>query len=285
MTAIPYRDLADLARRLGMRDVPCPLCGPGRREPTNRKRKVLRVWHKEPGFATYLCARCGASGFAHDKTEPRRSSVAAETKVPGTIAAAEIKAAHEDANERFERAKQLWQESVPLSGTSAHRYFIEHRKLDIDRLRDLSHALRWHQGVGAIVAKMTDAITNKAIGVHRTFLNRDGSKRERKMLGKQGVIRLSPDDEVTTGLGITEGIEDGLRVLLSPWAPVWVATSAVGIEKFPLISGIDCLTVHADIGNAGTKAALICRDRWINAGHEAVISFPQRTFHQKEIGQ
>jgi hypothetical protein len=280
---IPYQELADLIGGIGMRDVPCPQCGPDRHDPANRKRRVLRIWHKTPGFATYACARCGATGFAHANTEPQRCPRTAEAKVAGTIAPAKIDTADDDANERFERARQLWRETVPLSGTLGWRYFTEHRKLDIGQLNDLSHVLRWHQGVSAVIAKMTDAVTNKATGIHRTFLNPDGTKRERKMLGKQGVIRLSPDDEVTLGLGITEGIEDGLRVLLSPWAPVWVATSAGGIEKFPVLPGIECLTVHADIGDVGTRAALICRDHWINAGQEAVISFPQDTFHQREL--
>ena len=47
-------------------DVACPICGPSRQEPENRKRKVLRVWLAN-GFATYNCARCGAHGYAHAK--------------------------------------------------------------------------------------------------------------------------------------------------------------------------------------------------------------------------
>jgi putative DNA primase/helicase len=278
MTAISYTALANLTGRIGLRDVPCPLCGPGRREPANRKRKVLRVWHKEPGFATYMCARCGATGFAHDETKPRRSSVAAEAKAPSTIAPPEIEAASDDVNERFERAKRLWRKSVPLSGTLGHRYFTEHRKLN--ELGDLSHALRWHQGINAVIAKMTDAVTNKATGIHRTFLDERGIKIDRKMLGKQGTIRLSPDDEVTMGLGIVEGVEDGLSVLQNGWRPVWVATSAGAISRFPVLNGIECLTVFADSDAAGMNTAQSCVDRWIDAGREAEI-LPANEFTQK----
>ena len=122
---------------------------------------------------------------------------------------------------------------------------------------------------------MTDPLTGEPCGVHRTFLNPDGTKRERKMLGRQGVIRLSPDEEVTLGLGLTEGVEDGLAVLLSGWAPVWCATSAGAIERFPVLSGIDCLTIHADYDNAGINAAQICVDRWIAADRDAFISYPK----------
>ena len=80
---------------------------------------------------------------------------------------------------------------------------------------------------------------------------------------------------MTLGLGLTEGIEDGLAVLLSGWTPVWCATSAGAIERFPVLGGIDCLTVHADYDNAGITAAQACVDRWIAAGREAAISFPK----------
>jgi hypothetical protein len=36
------------------------------------------------------------------------------------------------------------------------------------------------------------------------------------MLGRAGVIRLSRDDAVMGGLGITEGVEDGL----AGWSPI-----------------------------------------------------------------
>ena len=58
---------------------------------------------------------------------------------------------------------------------------------------------------------MTDAVTNEPTGIHRTFLNPDGKKIERKMLGRQGVVRITPDEDVTYGLGIAEGVEDAIR--------------------------------------------------------------------------
>jgi hypothetical protein len=98
-------------------------------------------------------------------------------------------------------------------------------------------------------------------GIHRTFLNADGSKRERKMLGRQGVVRLTPDEDVTHGLGICEGVEDGLAVL-ADWAPVWAATSAGAIERFPVLPGIEFLTIFADNDGPGLRAAQACAERW-----------------------
>ena len=36
----------------------------------------------------------------------------------------------------------------------------------------------------AVIALMTDPISNEPIGIHRTFLNPDGTKAQRKMFGK-----------------------------------------------------------------------------------------------------
>jgi hypothetical protein len=182
----------------------------------------------------------------------------------------------DDARERNKQsATRIWRETVPLLGTPAERYFVEHRKLDVRRL-NLSHALRWHAAHRMVVALMTDAATNKPRGVHRTLLNRDGSKLDRKMLGPAGVIRLTPDDMVFDGLGLVEGIEDGLAILLAGWAPVWVGCSASGINNFPTLNGIEALTIFADADAAGQNAAHACAERWRKAGADVTVRAPSR---------
>ena len=71
-------------------------------------------------------------------------------------------------------------------------------------------------------------------------------------------------------------IEDGLAVLLSGWVPVWAATSAGAVARFPVLPGIDSLTLFADSDAAGLKAAEACKDRWRAAGREVVIAQPGR---------
>ena len=179
----------------------------------------------------------------------------------------------DDAADRTAAALRIWRQSVPLKGTLGERYFIEQRKLAIDAI-PLDHALRWNSHAGAVIALMTDAETGETIGVHRTFLDSAGAKRERKMLGRQGVVRLSPEDAVSTGLGIAEGIEDALAVLLSGWSPVWAATSAGAIARLPVLAGIETLTVFADADEPGLVAARACCDSWRRAGREVMITPP-----------
>jgi hypothetical protein len=101
-------------------------------------------------------------------------------------------------------------------------------------------------------------------------------KIERKMLGQQAVVRITKDDAVTGSLGITEGVEDALAVVLSGWSPVWAATSAGAVAKFPVLPGIESLTIFADADAAGLRSAEACRERWRLAGREAVIAAPGR---------
>ena len=184
----------------------------------------------------------------------------------------------EDCEARVRAAGRIWADLKPPAGTLAERYFVEHRGLDVRRL-DLAHALRWHADIRAVVALMTDPITSRPTGIHRTFLDPDGDKFERKMLGRQGVVRLSPNSEVTMGLGIAEGIEDSLAVLLSGWAPVWAATSAGAIARFPVLDGIEALTIFADADASGMQAAGACAARWRAAGREVRQSYPREAAH------
>ena len=180
---------------------------------------------------------------------------------------------NDDAGDRITAGLRLWQQSTALSGTTGERYFGERRQIPIRGL-PLHHALRWNGGIGAILALMTDPTTSEAIGVHRTFLDDDGAKLDRRMVGRQGVIRISPDETITGGLGVAEGIEDALAVLISGWSPVWAATSAGAIARLPVIAGIDSITVFADADEVGLRAADACCNRWHAAGCEARVANP-----------
>jgi hypothetical protein len=181
----------------------------------------------------------------------------------------------DDTEARTRAALRIWRESAPLTNTLGEVYFVDQRGLNIHAL-DLDHTLRWNTAIKAVVALMTDAVTGEPTGVHRTFIDADGAKIQRKMLGRQGVICLSRNDEVTLGLGITEGVEDGIAVLLDRWAPIWAATSAGPIARFPILAGIEELTIFADADEAGLTKAEACAARWRAAGRGARIVPPRR---------
>ncbi len=182
-------------------------------------------------------------------------------------------------------ARRILRESTPARGTLAETY-IASRGVT---LPERCPALRFHplcprgtERLPAMVALMTTPETNQPCGVHRTFLRPDGAGKAetgtpKMMAGTAGIIRLSPDDEVTLGLGICEGIETGLALLtIAGWSPVWSCASAAGIAKFPVLRGVDCLTIFADRDDkgAGLRAARECAGRWRDACCEAIIELP-----------
>ena len=96
------------------------------------------------------------------------------------------------------------------------------------------------------------------------------------MLGrsKGAAVKLTPDDEITLGLGICEGIETGLS-LISAGYNVWAVGSAGTIADFAVLPGVDCLTIFADNDPVGMKAARGCAERWAAAGIQGRIMPPK----------
>ena len=86
-------------------------------------------------------------------------------------------------------------------------------------------------------------------------------------------MKLTPDEDVTTCLGIGEGIETTLSLRLDPdfgLSPVWSLLTAGNVEHFPVLSGIECLwiAVDHDANGRGQTAAQVCAERWHTAGRE-----------------
>jgi hypothetical protein len=62
--------------------------------------------------------------------------------------------------------------------------------------------------------------------------------------------------------------------MLSGWTPIWVATSAGAIARFPVLAGIECLTIFADADEIGRQAAEKCGECWLKQGRDARITVP-----------
>jgi hypothetical protein len=123
---------------------------------------------------------------------------------------------------------------------------------------------------------MTDPITGKPTGaISRTYLDRHQRKiGKAKSLGEGGgIIRLSPDEEVLHGLTLAEGLETGLAALSIGLRPVWSTGSNTNMAKFPLLAGVEALTILADhdASGAGERAAREVELRWRQAGREVRI--------------
>ncbi len=189
-----------------------------------------------------------------------------------------------------ERAESIWRSADPLLGTLADRYLENRLGESWPSIRETvaeADALRFMPARGerapSMVARVTDAKTKEPLTLHFTRLAPDGSKvqdgRPAKLLLSGhakigGVVRLVADANVTTGLGIAEGIETALAVLGSGWSPMWACVDAGNVSAFPVLSGIEALTVFADHDEAGLRAANAVAKRWRDAGRDAAIAAP-----------
>jgi len=178
----------------------------------------------------------------------------------------------------------LWRETVPLP-PQAIAYFAE-RRIDINAVPDQG-SLRFHAQcpfdgltLPCILARFTDAVTNATGGIWRRPMTRE----KPKSLGpiRRHVIRLWPDEYVELGLCLGEGIETTLSAALgfphrrTLLQPAWAAGCADNLRNFPVLDGIEFLTVFADNDESGTgqEAAITCAQRWMEADREAEVLTP-----------
>jgi putative DNA primase/helicase len=131
----------------------------------------------------------------------------------------------------------------------------------------------------ALVALISDAVTRKPMGVHRTWVTASGKAdvaKPKMVLGPKqgGVIRLWPDEGVTTGLAVAEGIETALTIA-HEYRPVWSLIDAGNMAAFPVLAGIETLVIGADNDEAGLRGARACADRWAAAGVDVRVVVPE----------
>ena len=118
------------------------------------------------------------------------------------------------------------------------------------------------------------------VSLHRIALTPNAEKIGKGMaLGSNAgcVIRLAADEDVTEGLGLAEGPETALAIMMAGWRPVWATGGTATMKNFPLLSGITSLSVFADHDEswAGLKAAREVVARYRTAGRWTQIIMPR----------
>ena len=181
-------------------------------------------------------------------------------------------------------AQMLWDRGVAIAGTVVERYLAARGcgGIESDALRCLEAGV--FGPTPCMMALVSDIVTARPITLHFTRLNAAGTAKaevERPKLlltghrKSGGCIRLSPDDDVTLGLGLAEGIETALAVMTRfGFAPIWATVDAGNLRSFPVLAGIEALSIFADHDPAGIDAAKHCAHRWSDAGRETRIQFP-----------
>lgn len=196
----------------------------------------------------------------------------------------------EEVAERARKARSaaaIWSATLPIEpGTPAHAYLLGRGcvipPVDGD-LRWLPRLVRDGFDGPALVGRASAATdASRGIGLHLTWLERDGERwrrgERRYLAGKAGaVVRLWPDEAVETGLAIAEGVETTLAAAHA-FRPAWACMDAMNLASFPVLDGVEALTVFGDndASGVGQRAADEVAQRWAQAGRNVRLVLAQR---------
>lgn len=180
-------------------------------------------------------------------------------------------------------AFSIWRSTVPANGTRVETY-LGGRGLSLP----LPPSLRFHRGLKhcsggfwpCMVALVTRGDDASPLGIHRTFLARDGSGKApvdpaKMMLGpcRGGAVCLGEPVEV---LMVGEGIETCLAAMQATGHPAWAALSTSGLRALDLPETVRKVIVLADGDDPGEAAARHCAMRWQREGRRVRIAHPPR---------
>ena len=279
-------DLRTAAHRLGGevsgRGIVCPGLG---HSPRDRSLSVMFSPSAPGGFIVwshagddplaakdYVRDRLGLERAASERTLDRVANLATHAERGGDVR--QVGEGH--------HALRLWAEARDPTGTPVETY-LQRRGLSLPA--DASEVLRYHPAcpfagarTPAMVALVRNIRTDAPQAIHRTALSLDGRKvvvagKERAALGPiaGGAVKLTPDAEVATCLGIGEGIESTLSLRHFPEfgaSPVWSVLNEGGVSAFPVLSAIECLWIAVDHDPPGERATRACASRWQSADRE-----------------
>jgi len=273
----------------------CPQCSRSRQK-RHQPLPCLGVTIDSNGVG-WKCFHCGWRGGAFYDGRRTRCRASGRGVAPAVPRTALKKTASQDEAQRTSHALRMFADACGLRDTPGWQY-LRSRGINLGALPEgIDEVVRWHPncpwGQGGmrhacLVALWTDAITGEPRAVHRRPITAAGEKVDGwKALGPTTgcVIRLWSDDIVTNGVVIGEGVETTLAAATriqhrgTLLTPAWATGDAGHIEKFPVLPGIDALTVLVDHdeNGRGQRAAAECARRWRAAGREVTQLIPRIT--------
>jgi phage/plasmid primase-like uncharacterized protein len=248
----------------------CPACGYA---------EAFLLANRKTGIIGW-CASCGdQEAIAQAIGDPLRAIARPRDKDDGAAQ-----------SRRLERAERIWLGSESVANRPAAAYLVARRighLIGCPELRfraDCPHptgTVDRPMRLPALIAAVRDADGN-FIGIHRTYLRRDGSSKadiepQKASLGlvRGGAVRLVSLDEVRTAgeLVLAEGIETAAAASLLLDLPAWAAISAGNLAHGVVLpADIHKVVIAADRDSpdehgrcAGQQAA---RDAWFRFRHD-----------------
>ncbi len=187
-------------------------------------------------------------------------------------------------------ALKIWNESKPSTGTLVEVYLASRGiKLEEEPTLRFHPCLRHPSGKfwPAMVALVTDGVTNLPVAIHRTYLAIDGSAKApveatKLMLGpcRGGAVRFGNHSDMVI---VGEGIETALSVHQAMKRPTWAALSTSGLVALDFPQEVRKIFVAADADSAGDKAAKDAAKKWSSNGKSVFIAQPPLGFDFNDL--
>jgi hypothetical protein len=276
--------------RFGVIDVPCPSCGPEKRNVSSQRRRVLRIWRSEELFASYKCARCELRGYARGHGTGPRGRVGASVKAGPTGTPAFPRP---EVPEQREKARWLWERRQPLTGSIGERYLREARGYG----GSLPRTIGFLPAKGGRPPCMISVVgtpneaepgvveVDEVAAVHLTKLAGDGRGKagtdaDKIMIGSPRGVPIAVA-AVNDGLGliIAEGIEDALSAAEATGLGAWAAGSAPFLPYLATAvpDYVESVTCIVDDDKAGRRKSSELAERLEDRGFEVRLFYPARS--------
>lgn len=183
-------------------------------------------------------------------------------------------------------ALRIWREVTHPDprGTLVEHHLNQHRGLALPD--DLcGRVVRFHalcpwekERRPCMVVAFRSIADDTLVAIQRSLLGGDGKKLDRKTLGPCGgaAIKITADEDIEQGLHVGEGFESCLTAHALGLRPVWALGSASAIGDFPVLTGIEALTILGETDKKGSNAKAVsdCGARWTAAGREVLLVTP-----------
>jgi hypothetical protein len=198
----------------------------------------------------------------------------------------------EDREDEIRKAEAFWNRCLKPEGTLAEKYLNEERQLALTS--DVAGSVirykpdcPWRDDqtaellqVPAMICVLRNIQTDRITGIHKRRLTPEGrkvGKPKMRFVAAGSAIKIDADETVSHGLGIAEGVETALSARQLGWRPMWAGGSEGAIKTFPVLSGVECITLHAEHDENGTNERAIheCASRWHAANREVIVVHPK----------
>jgi hypothetical protein len=249
--------------------VRCPVPSHGKGQ--GDQRPSLLVSNAPGGIHVYCFAKCEAAQV--------RAELARRGLMPTTAAVRTFVKMDADTTAY---ALRLWSEGRYAEGTIVESYLLDRGLLFNP---DIGLTARYHPALWfkeqrreypGMLTLLCDLSTDQPCGIIRTFLDKDGRKLTRKMLGraKHAAIKLGSNFIVKAArqLVVGEGFETVAAAWLMGLRPAWALGSADGLKWLPVLREVDQLTILKENDETGGAAANALARRWLRAGRSVLFS-------------